>query len=112
MKPKLVFLARVFHNDINPETKVIKNSLLDQWDISQKTSNLLSVIKDIHSGFDADPPIPENDFYKKFYLQNCNKPLQEKKRNIQGQKNEEKILESELQNKELKVSKKNFENLE
>ena len=51
-KPNLVVLARVLHDDINPRTKVVSNKHLDSWDIYNKGSNLLAVIRDIHASFD------------------------------------------------------------
>lgn len=55
----MVVLARVIHDDIHPQTKVINNHLLNQWDIFNNGSNLLSVVRDVHGKFDAKPPIPE-----------------------------------------------------
>jgi hypothetical protein len=55
----MVVLARVIHDDIHPQSKVINNRLLDTWDIYNNGSNLLSVVRDVHSKFDAKPPIPE-----------------------------------------------------
>lgn len=49
----------MFHSDIDPSTKVVKTFLLDNWDIEQNGSNLLSIVRDVHAKFDAQPPIPE-----------------------------------------------------
>ena len=58
-RPNLVVLARVVHPAINPKTKVVSTQLLQTWDIFQNNSTLLGVIRDIHSSFDSNPPIPE-----------------------------------------------------
>jgi ubiquitin-protein ligase len=58
-RPNLVVLARVLHDTIDPRTKVIANKQLDTWDIYQRGSNLLSVVREIHALFDRTPPLPE-----------------------------------------------------
>jgi ubiquitin-protein ligase len=58
-KPNIVILARVVHKDLHPKTKTCINSQLDNWDLYNNSSNLLSVIRDIHGRFNANPPIPE-----------------------------------------------------
>ena len=57
-KPHIVVLARVYHSIVNDTTKVITIPLLENWNL-QNGSNLLAVIRDIHTRFDAEPPVPE-----------------------------------------------------
>lgn len=57
-RPHLVVLARVYHSIVNDVTKVISIPLLDNWNL-QNGSNLLALLRDIHTRFDAEPPVPE-----------------------------------------------------
>jgi hypothetical protein len=58
-RPNLVVLSRVVNKDIEKTSKVIMTPLLEKWDLYKHGSNLLAVIREINSRFDADPPIPE-----------------------------------------------------
>ena len=57
-RPYIIVLARVYHPTVHNTTKVISVPQLDNWNL-QNGSNLLSVLRDIHSRFDAEPPMPE-----------------------------------------------------
>lgn len=57
-RPTVQVLARVFHKDLHDVTKVVASPLLDQWNY-QTGSSLVNAIRDIHSRFDRQPPVPE-----------------------------------------------------
>ena len=58
-RPQVAVMARVLHPSVHPKTKVVSSPQLEHWDISRYGSNVLSVVREIHGTFDADPPIPE-----------------------------------------------------
>lgn len=57
-KPCIVVLARVVNKDLHERTNQVINPQLDNWDLHRNSSNLLSLLRDIHTRFNADPPIP------------------------------------------------------
>ena len=57
-KPNIVVLARVVHDNVHPTSKAVNVSQLQHWNL-QSGSNILSVVREIHTKFNASPPIPE-----------------------------------------------------
>lgn len=85
--------------------------LLEKWDLYKHGSNLLAVIREINSRFDADPPIPEK-LVEQMNQGNDNLPLQKKQTVVikQEQVSEDEEME-EPQSKSAEI-KQELEKLE